>query len=133
MLTRLWKRRADMKVLLGGKGANLAEMKRLGIPDKFAEHYGSQAKLMEEFRFDAKGIDTTVRKHLAEREWERMKANDFAELENDYVETAECLAQLREMDCDTVQGWLIGHPLPTDAFAALLESRFSIKSTNRLK
>ena len=24
--------RADMKVLLGGKGANLAEMKRLGIP-----------------------------------------------------------------------------------------------------
>ena len=44
----------------------LPPLKRLGIPDKFAEHYGSQAKLMEEFRFDAKGIDTTVRKHLAE-------------------------------------------------------------------
>src|SRR5215216_1607805 len=40
----------------------LPSVKRLGIPDKFAEHYGSQAKLMEEFRFDAKGIDATVRK-----------------------------------------------------------------------
>ena len=45
---------------------NLPPVKRLGIPDKFADHYGSQAKLMEEFRFDAKGIDTIVRKRLAE-------------------------------------------------------------------
>ena len=37
------------------------------------------------------------------------------------VETEACLAMLREMDCDIVQGWLIGHPLPADAFAALLE------------
>jgi transketolase len=44
----------------------LPPLKRLGIPDKFAEHYGSQAKLMEDFRFDAKGIDATVRKVLAE-------------------------------------------------------------------
>ena len=44
----------------------LPPVKRLGIPDKFAEHYGSQAKLMENFGFDAKGIDATVRKHLAE-------------------------------------------------------------------
>ena len=44
----------------------LPPLKRLGIPDKFAEHYGSQAKLMESFRFDAKGIDATVRKFLAE-------------------------------------------------------------------
>jgi transketolase len=44
----------------------LPPLKRLGIPDKFADHYGSQAKLMEEFRFDAKGIDATVRKLLAE-------------------------------------------------------------------
>jgi transketolase len=45
---------------------NLPPVKRLGIPDKFAEHYGSQAKLMEDFKFDAKGIDATVRKFLAE-------------------------------------------------------------------
>jgi transketolase len=45
---------------------NLPPLKRLGIPDKFAEHYGSQAKLMEDFRFDAKGIDAAVRKLLAE-------------------------------------------------------------------
>src|SRR6185295_4240620 len=44
----------------------LPPLKRLGIPDKFAEHYGSQAKLMEDFRFDAKGIDAAVRKLLAE-------------------------------------------------------------------
>ena len=44
----------------------LPPVKRLGIPDKFAEHYGSQAKLMEDFRFDAKGIDATVRKVRAE-------------------------------------------------------------------
>ncbi len=44
----------------------LPPVKRLGIPDKFAEHYGSQAKLMEDFRFDAKGIDASVRKLLAE-------------------------------------------------------------------
>ena len=44
----------------------LPPLKRLGIPDKFAEHYGSQAKLMEDFRFDAKGIDATVRKLRAE-------------------------------------------------------------------
>jgi hypothetical protein len=37
----------------------LPPLKRLGIPDKFAEHYGSQAKLMEDFRFDAKGIDAS--------------------------------------------------------------------------
>lgn len=43
----------------------LPPVKRLGIPDKFAEHYGSQAKLMEDFRFDAKGIDAAARKHLA--------------------------------------------------------------------
>src|SRR5215208_4679420 len=44
----------------------LPPLKRLGIPDKFADHYGSQAKLMEDFRFDAKGIDATVRKLRAE-------------------------------------------------------------------
>ena len=64
--------------LVGGLGSAVLEtlsdrltgalppLKRLGIPDKFAEHYGSQAKLMEEFRFDAKGIDATVHKLLAE-------------------------------------------------------------------
>jgi transketolase len=44
----------------------LPPVKRLGIPDKFAEHYGSQAKLMESFGFDAKGIDAAVRKLRAE-------------------------------------------------------------------
>jgi transketolase len=44
----------------------LPPVKRLGIPDKFAEHYGSQQKLMEDCHFDAKSIDQTVRRFLAE-------------------------------------------------------------------
>ncbi|HKH66764.1 MAG TPA: transketolase C-terminal domain-containing protein, partial [Reyranella sp.] len=44
----------------------LPPLKRLGIPDKFAEHYGSQQKLMEDCGFDAKSIDQAVRKRLAE-------------------------------------------------------------------
>ena len=39
------------------------------------------------------------------------------------VETADCLAMLAEMDCDTVQGWLIGHPLAAEAFDELLKTR----------
>ena len=45
---------------------NLPPLKRLGIPDKFAEHYGSQQKLMEDCRIDAKSIDAAVRRFLAE-------------------------------------------------------------------
>lgn len=41
-------------------------LKRLGTPDRFSEHYGSQAKLMEAFGYDAKGIEATARKLLAE-------------------------------------------------------------------
>ena len=39
------------------------------------------------------------------------------------VETADCLALLAEMDCDTAQGWLIGHPLAAGAFDELLKTK----------
>jgi transketolase len=44
----------------------LPPVKRLGIPDRFAEHYGSQQKLMEDCRIDDKSIGAAVRSMLAE-------------------------------------------------------------------
>lgn len=64
--------------VLGGLGSAVLEtlsermmgkqppVKRMGIPDKFSEYYGSQAKQMEAFGFDAKGIVATVRKLAGE-------------------------------------------------------------------
>lgn len=39
------------------------------------------------------------------------------------VETAACLALLAEMECDTVQGWLVGYPVTADVFTELLRRR----------
>jgi transketolase len=44
----------------------LPPLKRLGIPDRFSEHYGSQQKLMEDCQIDANSIGSAVRKLLAE-------------------------------------------------------------------
>ena len=43
----------------------LPPVKRLGIPDRFSEHYGSQQALMEDCRIDAKSIGLAVRERLA--------------------------------------------------------------------
>jgi transketolase len=45
---------------------SLPPVKRLGIPDRFSARYGSQQALMADCQFDAKGIDSTVRRLLAE-------------------------------------------------------------------
>jgi EAL domain-containing protein (putative c-di-GMP-specific phosphodiesterase class I)/CHASE2 domain-containing sensor protein len=39
------------------------------------------------------------------------------------VETAECLALLREFECDVAQGWLISKALPRDALEAFLAAQ----------
>ena len=57
---------AVLEALADNMTSALPPVKRLGIPDHFAEHYGSQAKLMEHFKFDAKSIEATARKALAE-------------------------------------------------------------------
>jgi transketolase len=44
----------------------LPPLKRLGIPDRFSEHYGSQQKLMEDCQIDTNSIGSAVRKLLAE-------------------------------------------------------------------
>ena len=43
----------------------LPPLKRLGIPDRFSAHYGSQQALMEDCKIDADGIGSTVRSLLA--------------------------------------------------------------------
>jgi transketolase len=57
---------AVLEALADNMSKALPPVKRLGIPDRFAEHYGSQAKLMEHFKFDDKNVGATVRKSLAE-------------------------------------------------------------------
>ena len=57
---------AVLEVLSDRLLGRMPPIKRLGIPDRFSERYGSQAKLMEAFGFDSKGIDASVRKLLAE-------------------------------------------------------------------
>ena len=39
------------------------------------------------------------------------------------VESARQLELLRELGCDQVQGFLLAHPLPPDALAAILAER----------
>jgi transketolase len=63
--------------LVGGLGSAVLEalsdaivgplppLKRLGIPDRFADHYGSQQALMEHFHIDADSIAATARSTLA--------------------------------------------------------------------
>jgi deoxyxylulose-5-phosphate synthase len=43
----------------------LPPLRRLGIPDRFSAHYGSQQALMEDCKIDAASIGTTVRSLLA--------------------------------------------------------------------
>ncbi len=43
------------------------------------------------------------------------------------VETREQLALLRELGCDQVQGYLLGHPVDADAMAALLRQGATLR------
>ena len=69
---------AEENTIVGGLGSAVAEViaesglagkgfKRLGIPDVFPDHYGSQANLMDLYRINADEIVATVGKLLARR------------------------------------------------------------------
>jgi len=51
---------AVLEVLADGMIGPLPPVRRLGIPDRFADRYGSQQALMANFGIDAKGITATV-------------------------------------------------------------------------
>ena len=57
---------AVLEALSDSITGRLPPLKRLGIPDRFSARYGSQQKLMEDCRFDARNIEAAVRRHLAE-------------------------------------------------------------------
>lgn len=63
----------EESTILGGLGSAVAEViaeagfypakkfRRIGIPDVFPDHYGSQANLMDQYRINADGVVATVR------------------------------------------------------------------------
>ena len=55
---------AVLEALADGIAGALPPVKRLGIPDRFSEHYGSQQALMGDCGIDAAGIGAAVRKAL---------------------------------------------------------------------
>jgi transketolase len=56
---------AVLEALADGMAGALPPVKRLGIPDRFSVHYGSQQALMEHCAIDAEGIGAAVRTTLA--------------------------------------------------------------------
>jgi transketolase len=56
---------AVLEALADGATSPLPPVKRLGIPDRFSEHYGSQQALMANLGIDEKGIAAAVRAALA--------------------------------------------------------------------
>jgi transketolase len=57
---------AVLEALSDGLAGPLPPVKRLGIPDRFSAHYGSQQALMADCRIDAAGIGAAVRTALVE-------------------------------------------------------------------
>ncbi len=57
---------AVLEALSDGIVGALPPVKRLGIPDRFSSHYGSQNALMKDCNIDADGIASTVRSTLKE-------------------------------------------------------------------
>ncbi|MBV8189943.1 MAG: transketolase [Alphaproteobacteria bacterium] len=56
---------AVLEALADGLTGSLPPVKRLGIPDRFSDRYGSQQALMASLGFDANGISAAVRAALA--------------------------------------------------------------------
>jgi transketolase len=56
---------AVLEALADGMAGPLPPVRRLGIPDRFSDHYGSQQELMAHFGIDAKAIIATVQAAFA--------------------------------------------------------------------
>ena len=57
---------AVLETLSDHMTGSIPPLRRLGIPDRFSAHYGSQQKLMEDCAIHAQGIEAAVRNRLAE-------------------------------------------------------------------
>lgn len=56
---------AVLEALADRPGAQLPQVKRLGVPDVFTKHYGSQADQLKHFGIDASGIAQSIKETLS--------------------------------------------------------------------
>jgi diguanylate cyclase len=117
------RRAADVFTTLRGLGVRIAM-------DDFGTGYSSLSYL-HEFRFDKLKIDRSFVKRLGEAEDATMIIRTIIGLAHNLglsvvaegVETREQLKILRDLECDQIQGYLIGRPMPMVGPTQLITNR----------
>ena len=110
--------------------AALAEWRSLGLLISIDDYGTGQSSLgylqklpATELKIDRSfiaGIATDVRDAIMVRSTIALAHELNIKVVAEGVEEAECLAELRAMGCDTVQGWLVGRPMPASALGTFL-------------
>ena len=117
------RRAADVFTTLRGLGVRIAM-------DDFGTGYSSLSYL-HEFKFDKLKIDRSFVKRLGEAEDATMIVRTIIGLAHNLglsvvaegVETREQLKILRDLQCDQIQGYLIGRPMPMVGPSELINNR----------
>ena len=117
------RRAADVLTTLRGLGVRIAM-------DDFGTGYSSLSYL-NEFKFDKLKIDRSFVKRLGEAEDATMIVRTIIGLAHNLglsvvaegVETREQLKILRDLECDQIQGYLIGRPMPIVGPTELITNR----------
>ncbi len=120
------RRAADVFTTLRGMGVRIAM-------DDFGTGYSSLSYL-HEFKFDKLKIDRSFVKRLGEAEDARMIIRTIIGLAHNLglsvvaegVETREQLKILRDLECDQIQGYLIGRPMPIVGPTELITGRAKV-------
>ena len=120
------RRAADVFTTLRGLGVRIAM-------DDFGTGYSSLSYL-HEFKFDKLKIDRSFVKRLGEAEDATMIVRTIIGLAHNLglsvvaegVETREQLKILRDLECDQIQGYLIGRPMPMVGPTELINSRTKV-------
>ncbi len=117
------RRAADVLTMLRGLGVGIAM-------DDFGTGYSSLSYL-NEFKFDKLKIDRSFVKRLGQAEDATMIIRTIIGLAHNLglsvvaegVETREQLKILRDLECDQIQGYLIGRPMPIVGPTELITNR----------
>ena len=117
------RRAADVLTMLRGLGVRIAM-------DDFGTGYSSLSYL-NEFKFDKLKIDRSFVKRLGQAEDATMIIRTIIGLAHNLglsvvaegVETREQLKILRDLECDQIQGYLIGRPMPFVGPTELITNR----------
>jgi EAL domain-containing protein (putative c-di-GMP-specific phosphodiesterase class I) len=111
--------------------AVLRELKKLGVQlaiDDFGKGHSSLTYLIKRFQMDVLKIDRSFVAELArDTDYETIVAGitGIARSLNlrvvaEGIETAEQYAQVRNMGCDTAQGYYFSRPVPSEEASALI-------------